>query len=90
MKKAVFVTGAASGTGYCIAETFAQNGYHVVITSRKLENAAAAAAQIARDHGVEAWGYELGIRNEQQVKDIFADLDQKGVFAETVVLNAAS
>ena len=90
MKKAVFVTGAASGTGYCIAETFAQNGYHVVITSRKLENAAAAAAQIARDHGVEAWGYELGIRNEQQVKDIFADLDQKGVFAETVVLNAAN
>lgn len=90
MKKAVFVTGAASGTGYCIAETFAQNGYHVVITSRKLENAAAAAAQITRDHGVEAWGYELGIRNEQQVKDIFADLDQKGVFAETVVLNAAN
>lgn len=90
MKKAVFVTGAASGTGYCIAETFAKNGYNVVITSRKSESSETAAKQIARDHGVEAWGYELGIRNEQRVKDIFADLDEKGVFVETVVLNAAN
>ena len=90
MKKAVFVTGAASGTGYCIAETFARNGYNVVITSRKNENSADAAARIAEQYGVEAYGYELGIRNEQQVKDIFSDLDEKGVFVETVVLNAAN
>ena len=89
MKKAVFVTGAASGTGYCIAETFAQNGYHVVISSRKLENAAAAAAQIAKDHGVEAWGYELGIRNEQQIIDIFKDIDQTGRTVRAVILCAA-
>ncbi|MBE5777056.1 MAG: SDR family oxidoreductase [Clostridiales bacterium] len=90
MKKAVFVTGAAAGTGYCIAETFARNGYNVVITSRRNENSADAAARIAAQYGVEAYGYELGIRNEQQVKDIFSDLDSKGVFVETVVLNAAN
>ena len=90
MKKAVFVTGAASGTGYCIAETYAKNGYNVVITSRRQESADSAAAKIAKDYGVEAHGYELGIRNEQQVKDIFASLDEKGIFVETLVLNAAN
>ena len=90
MKKAVFVTGAASGTGYCIAETYAKNGYNVIITSRRSESSEAAAAQIAKDYGVEAWGYELGIRNEQRVKDIFADLDSQDVFVETLVLNAAN
>ncbi len=90
MKKAVFVTGAASGTGYCIAETYAKNGYNVIITSRKRESSETAAAQIAKDYGVEAWGYELGIRDEQRVKDIFSDLDAKDVFVETVVLNAAN
>ncbi len=39
--------------------------------------------------GVSAYGYALDIRDEQRVKDIFADLDEKGVFVETVCLNSA-
>jgi NAD(P)-dependent dehydrogenase (short-subunit alcohol dehydrogenase family) len=35
MNKAVFITGAQSGTGYGIAEYFAKNGWDVFITSRK-------------------------------------------------------
>ena len=90
MIKAVFVTGAATGTGLTIAETFAQNGYGVVITSRTAEKAQAAAEEVGKKYGVFARGYALGIRNEQQVKDIFADLDSRGVFVETLVLNAAN
>lgn len=90
MIKAVFVTGAASGTGYCIASTYAQNGYAVVITSREADKARAAAGEIQAQYGVPAFGYALGIRDEEQVKGIFADLDAKNVFCETVVLNAAN
>ena len=90
MKQAVFVTGAHSGTGYKIAETFAEKGWDVFITSRRGADAEKAAKKIAEDYGVFAKGYECNIRNEQQVIDIFADIDVCGRFVETVVLNAAN
>ena len=89
MTKAVFVTGAASGTGYAIAERFAREGYAVVITSREQDRADEAAQKLSAAFGVPAKGYALDIRDEERVKAIFADMDDDGLFAETVVLNAA-
>lgn len=89
MKKAVFVTGGTVGTGYAIAERYAREGYSVVITSRDGGRAGSAAERIAKTCGVSAYGYALDIRDEQRVRDIFADLDEKGVFVETVCLNSA-
>lgn len=89
MSKAVFITGAQSGTGYAIAQRFAKEGWDVFITSRTGEKAQAAARQLAADYGVFARGYECNIRNEQQVIDIFADIDTTGRCVETVVLCAA-
>jgi NAD(P)-dependent dehydrogenase (short-subunit alcohol dehydrogenase family) len=89
MKKAVFVTGAASGTGFAIARCFAGNGYDVFITSRTQEKAAQAADALSSEFGIFARGYELNIRNEQRVKDIFCDIDATDRFVETLVLNAA-
>ncbi len=89
MTKTVFVTGAASGTGYAIAERFAREGYAVVITSREQDRADEAAQKLSAAFGVPAKGYALDIRDEERVKAIFADMDDDGLFAETVVLNAA-
>lgn len=89
MKKAVFVTGGTVGSGYAIAERYGKEGYYVVITSRDGGRAGSAAERIAKTCGVSAYGYALDIRDEQRVKDIFADLDVKGVFVETVCLNSA-
>lgn len=89
MTKTVFVTGAASGTGYAIAERYAREGYAVVITSREQKKADEAAARISADYKIPACGYELDIRNEERIKEIFNDTDQKELFIETVVLNAA-
>ena len=89
MKKTVFVTGSSAGTGYTIAETFAKAGYGVIITSRTEDKAQAAAEKIAADYGVFAKGYALGIRDEERVKEIFADIDANDCVVETVVLNAA-
>ena len=89
MTKTVFVTGAASGTGYAISERYAGEGYAVVITSREQKKADEAAAKISAYYKVPACGYELDIRNEERIKEIFNDTDQKELFIETVVLNAA-
>lgn len=89
MKKVVFVTGATNGTGYAIASRFAKEGYGVVITSRDQARADAAAEELGKTYGCFAKGYALDIRNEERVKEIFADLDANNCFAETVVLNSA-
>ncbi|MBQ5842674.1 MAG: SDR family oxidoreductase [Clostridia bacterium] len=89
MKNAVFITGACRGTGYRIAEVFAQNCWSVIVTGRNGTDAAEAAKKLESTYGVFAKGYECNIRNEQQVIDIFNDIDKNGVFVETVVLCAA-
>ncbi len=87
---AVFITGAQSGTGFGIAEHFAKQGWDVIITSRRGEEAVISAKAISEKYGVFAKGYECNIRNEQQIIDIFTDIDKEGIFVETVVLNAAN
>ena len=89
MNKAVFITGAQSGTGYGIAELFARQGWDVFITSRRGAEAEKSAKALADTYGIFAKGYECNIRNEQQIIDIFNDIDKTGRFVETVVLNAA-
>lgn len=90
MNNAVFITGAQYGTGYGIAEFFAKQGWDVFITSRRGAEAEEAAQKLADTYGIFAKGYECNIRNEQQVIDIFKDIDATGRFVETVILNAAN
>ena len=89
MKKAVFITGAHTGTGFGVAEVFARNGWDVFITSRHGADADASAEIISEKYGVFSKGYECNIRNEQQIIDIFNDIDSTDRFVEAVVLNAA-
>lgn len=86
----VFITGAQSGTGYGIAEFFAGQGWDVILTSRRGDEAVAAAEKLSKEYGIFAKGYECNIRNEQQIIDIFSDIDREGKFVEAVVLNAAN
>ncbi len=90
MKKAVFITGAYTGTGYAIASLFAKEGYHIFITSRKGEDAQKAAQTLNKTYGVFAKGYQCTIRNEKQIIDIFEDIDKTGCVVETLILNAAN
>lgn len=90
MSNAVFITGAQAGTGYGIAECFARQGWDVFITSRRGADAEKAAKALTETYGIFSKGYECNIRDEQQIIDIFADIDATGRFVETVVLNAAN
>lgn len=90
MKKSVFVTGATNGTGFAIAERFAKEGYDVFIGSRSEENSQEAAKKLADKYGVFAKGYQTKIFDEDNVKEIFADIRSMGYLLDTLVLNAAN
>ena len=90
MKKSVFVTGATNGTGYAIAARFAKEGYDVFIGSRRGADATAAAEKLATSYGIFAKGYETAIFDEENVKQIFADIRENGYLLDALVLNAAN
>ena len=89
MKQTVFVTGGQGGTGFGIADFFARQGWNVIVSAQNGDEALTASEKLSAQYGVLSKGYELDLRNEQQIIDIFRDLDQNGIFVEALVLNAA-
>ena len=96
MNKAVLVTGACINTGVAIVEKFASEGWSVVFTGRDAEKVHAKEKEYRKKYpDVEIIGYHIDSLidektvNEKAVDDLFSDLDAKGIFIETMVLNAA-
>lgn len=89
-KKSVFVTGAASGTGFAIAERFAKEDYDVFLGSRNLEEAQASAKTLAEKYQISAYGYQTNVYDEADNIKIFEDIRQKGYLLDCLVLNAAN
>jgi len=90
MRRSVFVTGAAYGTGYAIAERFAKEGYDVYISGRDAEKVETAAKTLSQQYGISAKGYQTTTFQEAEVCSIFADLESRGVLLDAIVLNAAN
>ena len=89
MKHTVFITGGQSGTGFGIAEVFARQGWDVIVSGQSKEQSIEAASKLSKIYGITAYGYEVDLLNEQQIIDVFSDIDKLGISVETVVLNAA-
>lgn len=94
--KTVLVTGACINTGVAIVEKFASLGCNVIFTGRDCEKVhCAEKAYREKFPDVTIIGYHIdsltdeGKVDEQSVEQLFADLDSKGLFVETLVLNAA-
>ena len=96
MKKTALITGACINTGVDIVEKFAKEGYDVVFTGRNVEQVAAKEIEYRKAFpDVKIVGYAInsiaadGSVDEQSVVEMFEDIDKKGLFVETLVLNAA-
>ena len=96
MKKAVLITGACINTGVAIVEKFASEGIDVIFTGRTEEKVHAAEKQYREKFPeVNIIGYHINSLIDERtvdnksVEDMFSDLDKKGIFVETLVLNAA-
>ena len=95
--KTVFITGATVNTGLGIAQKFAQEGWNVVVTSRREEALPAAIEVIKKvNSSITVLGYALELVlsdnnvNEEGIAQIFADLDANGLYVDCLVLNAAN
>lgn len=65
--RAAIVTGGSKGLGQAMAAGLASAGADVLVTSRHDDEAAAAAAQIAEDHGRRAVGIAADVTNPDNV-----------------------
>lgn len=94
--KTALITGACINTGVAIVEKFASEGWNVVFTGRSPQRVAAALEKYKQQFpDVTIIGYAIDSLldertvDEKSVTELFADLDQKEIFVETLVLNAA-
>ncbi len=90
------VTGACINTGVAIVEKFAGEGWNVVFTGRNRKTVFEAEKRYTGKYpDVRIAGYTIDSLidertvNENAIEDLFADLDSKGIFVDTLVLNAA-
>lgn len=94
--RTALVTGACINTGVAIVERFASEGWNVIFTGRNMEKVHAAERAYREKYpDVEITGYHIDSLlndttvDEKSVEEMFADIDSKGIFVDTLVLNAA-
>ena len=90
MKKSVFVTGAAYGTGHAIAQRFAEEGWNVFISGRSAEQIEAAVSSLSEKYGVFVKGFVTTEFSQDEVRRVFAEIKDLGYTVDSLVLNAAN
>lgn len=94
--KTALVTGACINTGVAIVEKFLSEGYNVVFTGRDKEKVKKAQNEyLLKFPSSRVIGYAINSLIDEKtvdeigVKNLFLDLDAKGIFIDTLVLNAS-
>ena len=87
--KVALVTGASRGIGRSIAELLAEQGAHVIISSRKEEECRAVAAEIEASGG-SAEGLGCHIGDLQHIADAIATIRERHGRLDILVNNAAT
>ena len=83
------VTGASRGIGESIAKLLAEQGAHVIVSSRKIEGCEAVASAI-RDSGGSAEAFPCHIGNMQDISAIFGHIQAEHGKLDICVNNAAT
>lgn len=86
--KVIIVTGSSRGIGLAIAETLAENGAKVVVSSTKQETAESVAKKLADDHGVETLGIGVNVSEEASVQNLIAKTLERFERIDVLVNNA--
>lgn len=88
--RVVLITGAVKNSGLSIAHKFAQEGYHVCITSRNAVQAEKTADALAAQYGVKALGFGLDLTSVADIRRVFSTLYEKLGRLDVFVGNSAN
>lgn len=87
--KIAFVSGASRGIGEAIAKLLAQQGAHVIVSSRKIEGCQAVADAIIAEGG-QATAVACHIGEMEQIKSVFEFIRERFGRLDILVNNAAT
>lgn len=87
--KIALVTGASRGIGESIARLFAEQGAHVIVSSRKIDDCETVAASI-REAGGSAEALACHVGNMEQIAACFASIKDRHGRLDILVNNAAT
>jgi NAD(P)-dependent dehydrogenase (short-subunit alcohol dehydrogenase family) len=87
--KIALVSGASRGIGEEIARLLAQQGAHVIVSSRKIDDCSAV-AQAIRDAGGSAEAFACHVGNMDQIAQLFGHIQQAHGKLDICVNNAAT
>lgn len=85
MNGIAIVTGSTSNIGRAIAEGLSEDGYHVVVTSRHGDEARA----VAEEFPNEASGFEVDVKDPDQIDELFDFVDDLDGKLDVLVNNLA-
>jgi 3-hydroxybutyrate dehydrogenase len=85
--KVVVITGSASGIGFEIGKTFAENGSKVVLTDLNAEGVEKAAEGL-RTQGFEAIGLKADVTSEEDIKNMIEKAHEKYGRIDVLINNA--
>jgi 3-hydroxy acid dehydrogenase / malonic semialdehyde reductase len=88
MKNVVVITGASSGIGRSCALVFAQAGYNLILTARRIGLLRSQVSDIIDQYGVSCLPLELDVRNKNQVNAVLGNLPAEWKDISVLINNA--
>nr|WP_294860288.1 SDR family NAD(P)-dependent oxidoreductase [uncultured Fluviicola sp.] len=88
MKKTIFITGATAGFGEATARLFADNGWNLVLTGRRIERLESLKQELL-SKGVDIQLLNFDVRNEDEVKRAVQSLSEEVKKNLSVLINNA-
>lgn len=88
MTKIALITGASAGIGEACADTFARNGYNLILTARRLDRLEKLATQLINDYGIEIRVLEMDVQNRESVLNAWATLPESWQKIDVLINNA--
>lgn len=86
--RTALVTGASAGIGTALARVFAEHGFGVVLTARRVDRLRKLSDEIARDFGVPTSVVTADLADPEAPRRIFEETERRGLRIDALVNNA--